>query len=105
MDDDFCAGDGKWSSVDVKISKWAYVYQQVWLASRRMEVIQGDVTLWQELVPIYVQEHGITERESKNEVFFPGLYCAFGGNAPIIVLWYALEIDMMFCEGMFQVFG
>ena len=29
----------------------------------------------------------------------------FGGVAPMILWWYALEIDLLFCEGIFQVFG
>ena len=30
---------------------------------------------------------------------FTGLYCAFGCIEPMIVWWYVLEIDLMFCEG------
>ena len=53
------------------------------------------------MVPFAEWERGIIGREYRNEVVFTGLYCTFGGIVPMIVGWYALKIDVMFCEGMF----
>ena len=47
----------------------------------------------------------VLQKESPEMKWFSGLYCAFDGIVLMIVWWYALEIDLMFFQGIFKVFG
>ena len=97
--EDFGAWDSKRGAVEVKVAMDAGVRRKFGMATRRSEVVEGKVALWNEPVPFGEGKRRVDSGETSDEVVFPSLDGSFCGVATVAVWWYALEIDVVFFEG------
>ena len=97
--ENFCSWDSERGAVEIKISVDGCIRRKFRLATRRSEVVESKVALWDKSVPFSEWKGRVDRGETSNEVVFPSLDGSFGGVATVAVGGNALEVDVMFCEG------
>ena len=75
------------------------------MATGGAKKIQGDVALLKKLIPLAEGERWITGGEAGDEVCLPRLNSTFGGVPAVDMRRNALEGDIVFGEGLFDIVG
>jgi hypothetical protein len=105
VDDNLGSRNGERCSIEIEISEEACVGREFGLSTRGTKEVQGEVTLWEEIVPSGEREGRVSRGQTSDEMVLPCLDGSLGGVTTMLVGRVTLKINIMFAEGLFDVGG
>jgi hypothetical protein len=97
--------NSKWCSIKIEIAEQACVGRELRLATRGTKEVQGEIALWEEIVPSRERKGRICSGQTSDEMVLPCLDGSLGGVTTMLVGRDTLEINIVFAEGFFDVCG
>ena len=73
---------------------------KAWVCARRVEQVESEDCLGDEMVPFLGWEVGVTRGQYSAKVILEGANCTFGGVAAMGIWGDKLEVDILFAEGV-----
>jgi hypothetical protein len=105
MEDDASTWDGKGCPIEIKVTEKAGMGREFGLAPGGTEEIQGGVTLGEEVIPCCQRKCRVRGSQTGDEVVLPGLDGPFCSIATMLVSRDTLEVNIVFAEGIFYIYG